>query len=238
MPTRIELLKQAGFSDGEIGDWATTERRRMQEAGFADSEIDDEFGVTRPPKEAPPAFIERLKQGNWLHRTLGAAGEYARHYFGDEPLGFSPENREALSKLGVVGDIIVPVAKPVDALLRSVPAGIAGLGAGLGQMVEEGHDAALGPGPYAKARLPAILRNSLRFSRVRTGRRPGRYAGRPPMSRTSPCCRERRIFVTPPRLFPELQQVSPLSRNSSDYGPTLAFRRPRSRRMHCSSIPS
>src|SRR5262245_20552879 len=152
MPTRIELLKQAGFSEAEIGDWATTERRRMQEAGFSDSEIDDEFGVTRPPKEVPPAFIERLKQGNSLHRILAAASEYAQHYFGDEPLGFSPENREVLSKLGVVGDIIVPTAKPIDALLRSVPAGIAGLGAGLGQMVEEGHDAALGPDPYAKGK--------------------------------------------------------------------------------------
>src|SRR5712691_10967149 len=152
MPTRIELLKQAGFSDAEIGDWATTERRRMQETGFTDNEIDQEFGVTRPPKEVPAAFTERLKQGNPLHRILGAAGEYAQDYFGDEPLGFSPENTEALRKLGVVGDIIVPAAKPVDALLRSVPAGIAGLGAGLGQMVEEGHDAALGPGPYAKGK--------------------------------------------------------------------------------------
>src|SRR5262249_56321551 len=88
MPTRIELLKQAGFSDAEIGDWATTERRRMQGAGFTDGEIDDEFGVMRPPKEVPPAFIERLKQGNSLHRILGAAGEYTQHYFGDEPLGF------------------------------------------------------------------------------------------------------------------------------------------------------
>ncbi len=122
MPTRIELLKQAGFSDAEIGDWATSERRRMQQAGFTDSEIDDEFGVTRPD------------------------------YFGDEPLGFSPENTAALRKLGVLGDIVVPAAKPIDAVLRSVPAGIAGLGAGLGQMVEEGHDAALGPGPYAKGK--------------------------------------------------------------------------------------
>jgi hypothetical protein len=152
VPTRLELLKQAGFSDGEIGDWATTERRRMQEAGFADSEIDDEFGVTRPPEEVPPAFIERLKQGNSLHRIIGAAGEYAQHYFGDEPLGFSPENTAALGKLGVMGDLVVPAAKPIDALLRSVPAGIAGLGAGLGQAVEEGHDAAFGPSPYAKGK--------------------------------------------------------------------------------------
>jgi hypothetical protein len=150
VPTRIEFLKQAGFSDGEIGDWATTERRRMQEAGFTDNEIDEEFGVTRPPKEVPAAFIERLKQGNALHRILGTAGEYAQDYFGDEPLGFSPENTEALRKLGVVGDIIVPAAKPVDALLRSVPAGIAGLGAALGQAVEEGQDATLGPGQAPK----------------------------------------------------------------------------------------
>jgi hypothetical protein len=146
VPTRIELLKQAGFSDAEIGDWATSERRRMQQTGFTDGEIDEEFGVTRPPKEVPAAFIERLKQGNALHRILGTAGEYAEHYFGDEPLGFSPENTAALSKLGVVGDLIIPAAKPVDALLRAVPAGIAGLGAGLGQAVEEAQDATLGPG--------------------------------------------------------------------------------------------
>src|SRR5215831_3130208 len=101
MPTRIELLKQAGFSDAEIGDWATAERRRMQQAGFTDNEIDGEFGVTRPPKQVPTAYIERLKQGNALYRILGAAGEYAQNYFGEEPLGFSPENKEVLSKLGV-----------------------------------------------------------------------------------------------------------------------------------------
>ncbi len=152
MPTRIEMLKQGGFSDDEIGDWAVAERQRMQEAGFTNTEIDHEFGVTRPPREIPPAFIERLKQGNWLRRILDAAGEYTQRHFGDEPLGFSPENQEALKKLGIIGDIMIPAAKPIDALLRSVPAGIAGLGAGLGQIVEEGHDAALGPGPYAKGK--------------------------------------------------------------------------------------
>jgi hypothetical protein len=167
MPTRIELLKQAGFSDGEIGDWATAERQRMRDAGFTDSDIDDEFGVTRPPAQVPSAFIERLKQG--FHRILGAAGDYAQNYFGDEPLGFSPENREALSKLGVVGDIIVPTAKPIDALLRSVPAGIAGLGAGLGQMVEESHDAALGPSPYAKGKAARDFAQLAQIAAVLSG---------------------------------------------------------------------
>jgi hypothetical protein len=122
MPAKIEVLKQAGFSDGEIGDWARTERLRMQAAGFTDSEIDDDFGITRPPSEVPPSFIERLKQGNWLYRTLGTAGEYTQRYFGDEPLGFSTENKENLIKLRTVGENIVPTAKPIDALLRSVPA--------------------------------------------------------------------------------------------------------------------
>jgi hypothetical protein len=143
----------------------------MQQAGFTDSEIDDEFGVTRPPKEVPATFIERLKQGNALHRILGAAAEYAQNYFGDEPLGFSPENTAALRKLGVVGDIVVPAAKPIDALLRSVPAGIAGVGAGLGQMVEEGHDAALGPGPYAKGKAARDFAQLAQFAALVSGER-------------------------------------------------------------------
>ncbi len=94
-----------------------------------------------------------------------------------------------------------------------------------------------------KARLPVILRNSRklpRFSRARTGRRPGRYVRQPPMSRTdrSSRCRERRIFATPPQPFPERKQVSARSRNFSDYGPIMAFLRPRSRRMRCATEPS
>jgi hypothetical protein len=167
MPTRIELLKQAGFSDGEIGDWATTERQRMQEAGFTDGEIDDEFGVTRPPKEVPAAFI---------HRILGAASEYAQAYYGDEPLGFSPEKEADLKSLGVVGNIIIPAGKGVDAMLRTLSAGTAGLGAAVGQAVEEGHDAVFGPSPYGKgkaARDFAQLAQIAALLSTASGRKPG-----------------------------------------------------------------
>src|SRR6266851_8598907 len=151
MLTKIEQLKQAGFSDDEIGDWANTERSRLQAAGFSDGEIDDDFGVTRPPGKVPPAFIERLKQGNALQRIIGTMGEYGQAYFGNEPLGISPEREEALNKLGIietpddvgpfwptqVGNIVFPTARSIDALFRSVPAGLAALGAGVGQTFEE-----------------------------------------------------------------------------------------------------
>lgn len=152
MPTRIELLRQAGFPDDEIGNWANTERLRMRDAGFTDRQIDEDFGITRPPAEIPAAFIERLKQGNWLSRILGTAGEYAQSYFGDAPLGFSPEHQRLLGKFGIIGDLTAAAGGPADALLRSVPAAIAAVGGGLGQLAEEGHDAAFGPGPYAKGK--------------------------------------------------------------------------------------
>ena len=184
MSTRLELLKQAGFPDAEIGDWATAERQRMQEAGFSDDEIDAEFGVTRPPKDVPPAFIERLKQGNAFQRIAGTAADYAQRYFGDEPLGFSPKNQEFLHKLGVMGDIAIPAARPVDAVLRAVPAGIAAVGAGVGQAVEEAEDAAFGPGPQAKgkaardfaqlAQIAAILSGGNAHARTAPGSAPVR----------------------------------------------------------------
>jgi hypothetical protein len=152
MAPRIELLKQAGFSDAEVADWATAERQRMHDAGFAEDEIDAEFGVTRPPREPPQAFIDRMREGNAAQRIGGAAGEYAQRYFGDAPLGFSPKNEEFLHRMGFFGDLLIPAAKPVDAALRAVPAGIGGLGAGIGQALEEAEDAVLGPGPQAKGK--------------------------------------------------------------------------------------
>jgi hypothetical protein len=152
MAPRIELLKQAGFSDAEIADWATAERERMQDDGYTDDEIDADFGVTRPPKEMPEAFLARLKHGNAAQRIAGAAADYAQRYFGDEPLGFSPRHQEILRRLGWAGDILIPAAKPVDAVLRAVPAGIGGFGAGVGQTLEEAENATIGPAPQGKGK--------------------------------------------------------------------------------------
>jgi hypothetical protein len=178
MPTRIELLKQAGFSDDEIGDWVSTERQQMQAAGHTDGEIDESLGITRPPQEVPPAFIERLKQGNWLYRILGTAGEYAQNYFGDEPLGFSPEHQRLLGKFGVIGDLTAAAGGPVDALLRSVPAGVGALGAGVGQAIEEAHDAAFGPGPYAKGKAARDFAQLAQIAALLSGAK-GQKAGSP-----------------------------------------------------------
>jgi hypothetical protein len=200
MSARIELLKQAGFSDAEIGDWATAERQRMHEAGFSDDEIDEEFGVTRPPKDLPPAFIERLKQGNALQRIAGAAGDYAERYFGDEPLGFSPKNQEFLHKLGVAGDIVIPAARPVDAALRAVPAGIAAVGAGLGQAVEEARDAAFGPGSEAKGKAARDFAQLAQIAAVASG------ANGP---RTGPAVRSAPIRIRAPDVASEPALVLP-----------------------------
>ena len=48
MPTKIELLRQAGFSTEQIVDWAYKERLRMRAEGLNDADIDRDFGVTRP----------------------------------------------------------------------------------------------------------------------------------------------------------------------------------------------
>jgi hypothetical protein len=158
MLTKLEQLKQGGYSDEEIGEWERTERLRMQDAGYAESEIDDDFGIVRPPNEIPPAFIERMKQG--MERTIGAMGQYGQMYFGDQPLGLSKENEDVLKQPGLLDtlshtpiygpllspEVFFPAVKSIDALLRSVPAGIGAFGAGIGQGVEE----ALGRGPYGE----------------------------------------------------------------------------------------
>src|SRR5262245_55780171 len=183
MPTRIEMLKQAGFSDAKIGDWATAERQRMQHDGFTDDEIDADFGVTRPPKEVPDAFIARLKLGNAAGHIAGAAADYARRYFGDAPLGFSPQNEEFLRKLGMAGDIVIPAAKPVDAVLRAVPAGIAAVGAGVGQAVEEAGEAAFGPGPESRGKAARDFASLAQIAAILSGS--GR-AGAAPSPRGAP----------------------------------------------------
>jgi hypothetical protein len=55
--TPIEQLLAAGFSEQEIGEWATSQRATMTEAGFADAEID--HFLTGPKEPVPPALFKR-----------------------------------------------------------------------------------------------------------------------------------------------------------------------------------
>jgi hypothetical protein len=186
MATRLEMLKQAGFSDAEIGDWATAERDHLLDRGFTGDEIDAAIGVTRPPNDAPEAFVERMKRGNAMQRIAGAAADYAGRYFGDAPLGFSERNQEVLRRLGVVGDIAIPAAKPVDAALRAVPAGIAGAGAGVGQALEEAENALFGPGEQAKGKTARDLAELATITALLSGAsRSGPSPVRAPTSRTA-----------------------------------------------------
>jgi hypothetical protein len=62
MPAPIDQLRAAGFSDDEIGQWATTQRGTLSAAGFADHEIDDYLGGPQP-NPAPAAWLHRLSNG-------------------------------------------------------------------------------------------------------------------------------------------------------------------------------
>ena len=61
MPSIIDQAKEAGFSDQEIGSWATGFREQARAAGFNDAEISGYLGGTVvPPQQPPPAFVDRL----------------------------------------------------------------------------------------------------------------------------------------------------------------------------------
>jgi len=49
---KVEHLREAGFSDTEISDWAENKRRELSDAGFSDGEISSWLGT--PPFDMKP----------------------------------------------------------------------------------------------------------------------------------------------------------------------------------------
>ena len=146
MPTKIELLRQAGFSTEQIVDWAYKERLRMRAEGLNDADIDRDFGVTRPadPDQAP--FLQRLKNGLVLQHMLDAAKDHWNQSMGEHPLDFAVDNWGFLSRFGPAGQMATTAATELELASKGVSGVVGGLGAAVGQGLEE----ALGPGNRPK----------------------------------------------------------------------------------------
>lgn len=101
----------------------------------------------------PPSFIERLERGQALRRVLNRVAEKAREGFGEPTAtGLSDETLNGLIEAGIFHDptrsrpgpiqfaneaLILPTARALDVVLRSLNAGIHGAGGLVGQLVEE-----------------------------------------------------------------------------------------------------
>lgn len=73
MPT-IQELREAGFSDQEIGQWAEGERAQLREAGFNDNEISDSLTGIKLPEKVPEALIDRIMAGKELNQVFNKVG--------------------------------------------------------------------------------------------------------------------------------------------------------------------
>jgi hypothetical protein len=147
--TPLEQLQAAGFSDAEIGQWATTQRTTLRAAGFAEDEID---GYLQGPKEpVPAAYLDRVRRGTALGRVLGRIGEGVKFGWG-QPEGMSAEAEKFWRGLGVFNDPEKGQASPIrtmnEAMIRpfsagwnvmeaAFGAGVTGIGALAGGIAEE-----------------------------------------------------------------------------------------------------
>lgn len=155
MPTIVEEMRNAGFSDEVIGSWAKEQAPAMKEAGFSDDVIESYFSGMNNPGKVPPALINRIS--SFAGRVGSAAAEGFRAGMGGTettpppPLGLSPESEKALSDYGLFHKPGEPYRKlqlfnetllrststAADAMLRGVNAGLMGVGAAAGQVSAE-----------------------------------------------------------------------------------------------------
>jgi hypothetical protein len=146
MPTKLETLRQAGFSTEQIADWAYKERLRMRAEGRNDADIDRDFGVTRPADPDQGPFLQRLKNGLVLQHMIDAAKEHWDRSVGEHPLDSSLANWGFLSRFGPAGQVAATAATDLELASKGLSGVVGGLGAAVGQGLEE----ALGPGNRPK----------------------------------------------------------------------------------------
>lgn len=72
MPSPIEALQSAGFSEEEVVGWASERRTTLSQAGFSEGEVDAYLaGGVVAPEAMPPAMEERLIKGDEARKREG-----------------------------------------------------------------------------------------------------------------------------------------------------------------------
>lgn len=168
MPDDITAnLRQAGFNDGEIGDWVSSQRDTLVKAGFGDNDIQSFASGLKQPGTIPSALVDRVDVENvpgvgpvpttapTAGRIAGAVKEGAQAGFGEGQVGLSPESTKSLEQGGVFRSptqgfggpaggirfanesLLKPMAAGADFIMRGLNASLMGIGAALGQTIEE-----------------------------------------------------------------------------------------------------
>lgn len=121
-----------------------------------------------PFARPPGAMIDRHQHGTAIMEALSRVGADIKEGFGSEQLGFSPESEQELRRIGIFHDpetgragpirfmneaVIKPAAAAADAILRSISAGVYGLG---GIVREMSTDAGLSQGQAERGRAETI----------------------------------------------------------------------------------
>jgi hypothetical protein len=151
---QYQRLIDGGYPQADADAWREEETAKLQGAGFAPSEIDSYWGAQ--PKSAQLSEAQKGWLGTTgVGRVLDAFKSGFAQPFHDGNLGLSPQSTDWLRKVGTfpsderkVGPLtyaiesfneamMVPAARDLDALWRSVQSPFTGLAQGIGQVSEE-----------------------------------------------------------------------------------------------------
>lgn len=165
MGGKIDEMRAAGFSDQDIGGYATEKRQEMIGAGFQPNEVDGYLNGVTPPATPPQSFLDRLSTATTsdiegqagLNQILSTTAAAAKSGFESSisaggSFGLTPDDEAKLTKLGIFRDpetgrggplrfmneaILRPTAAAADALMRAPGALIAGAVGGVGEAAKQ-----------------------------------------------------------------------------------------------------
>jgi hypothetical protein len=104
MPT-IQDYRNLGFSEEQIGQWASEERQKYSTLGFTTKQIDDHLTGIELPDKPPKPFLDRITEPGQRPTSPTAEGE--------EEANFGERLGRAMAETGVqLFDMVVGAANP------------------------------------------------------------------------------------------------------------------------------